>query len=64
MVMAQVNVLIGNYDAAIDELDTLLSIENWYTTNYIEADPLLDPLKDLPRFKALMKKYKQLHGRQ
>jgi hypothetical protein len=59
MVMAQIDVLIGKYDAAIDELETLLSIQNWYTTTYMQADPLLDPLKELPRFKALMEKYER-----
>ena len=62
MVMAQVDVLGGNYNSAIDELETLLSIQTWYTTTYMQADPLLDPLKELPRFRALMKKYESEDG--
>jgi len=58
MVMAQIDVLIGNYDAAMDELETLLSIQTWWTTTYMEADPYLEPLRQLPRFKKLMKKYR------
>jgi hypothetical protein len=58
MVMAQIDVLSGEYDAALDELETLLSLQTWYTTAYVEADPLLDPLKDLPRFKAMMTRYR------
>lgn len=57
MVMAQIDVLCGNYDDAIDELEILLSIESWWTTNYMQADPLFKPLRDLPKFQKLMKKY-------
>jgi hypothetical protein len=57
MVMAQIDVLSGAYDDAIDELESLLVLQSWYTTTYMEADPLLKPLRKLPRFKALMEKY-------
>jgi hypothetical protein len=62
MVMAQIDVLSGKYDDAIDELETLLSSQTWWTTTYMQADPVLAPLRNLPRFKALMKKYQSTAG--
>jgi hypothetical protein len=62
MVMAQINVLSGAYDDAIDELETLLELQSWWTTSYMKADPILAPLRDLPRFKAMIKKYERKHG--
>jgi hypothetical protein len=62
MVMAQIDVLGGAYDDAMDELEHLLSIQSWWTTTYMKADPLLEPLRNLPRFKAMMKKYQSAHA--
>jgi hypothetical protein len=62
MVMAQIDVLSGEYDDAIDELEELLSSQTWWTTTYMEADPFLKPLRNLPRFKALMSKYQSTKG--
>ena len=57
MVMAQVDVIIGRYDDAINELETLLSIQSWWTTTYILADPYFEPLHKIPRFNSMIKKY-------
>lgn len=61
MVMAQINVLSGAYDDAIDELEALLELQTWWTTAYMKADPVLAPLRDLPRFEAMIKKYERKH---
>jgi hypothetical protein len=62
MVMAQIDVLSGAYDSAIDELEYLLSLQSWWTTTYMKADPLLEPLHELPKFKAMIQKYEKKQG--
>lgn len=57
MVMATVYMFAGEYDNAMDELEYLLSIPSWCTIKYIKADPIFDPLENMPRFKSLAVKY-------
>jgi serine/threonine-protein kinase len=52
-----VNILANEYESAIDILDTLLSIPSVLNTKFIQLHPGFDPLRDHPRFKALMEKY-------
>ena len=58
MVMAQIYTIVGEYELAIDELEYLLSIPAWCSAEYLEADPIFAPLRDNPRFIALIAKYK------
>jgi TolB-like protein/predicted Ser/Thr protein kinase len=48
---------VGEYDLAIDQLDTLLRIPSWIQVQVLRFDPLWDPLRDNPRFQALLAKY-------
>jgi len=57
-----INIMIGEYDTAVDILDTLLSIPSVLTVPFVEIHPGFKPLRDLPRFKALMEKYEKEHG--
>jgi len=57
MVMATIYTIVGEYENAIDELELLLSIPSWCSAEYLKVDPIYDPLKDIPRFKALLEKY-------
>jgi tetratricopeptide (TPR) repeat protein len=55
--VAEIFTLTGDYDAAIDQLDRLLSMPSHVTVPLLEVDPLWDPLRDHPRFKALLEKH-------
>jgi hypothetical protein len=62
MVMAQVDVMIGNYDDAIDELEQLLTIQSWWTATYMRADPLFAPLGKIQRFNAMLDEFEKANG--
>ena len=60
--MAYIHVLLGDYDRALDRLEEVLSVPAYFSSARMRADPLLTPLRDHPRFKALVKKYETAHG--
>jgi serine/threonine-protein kinase len=53
--LAQVYVMTGEHDAAIDQLEYLLSIPSDASVALLRLDPLWDPLRDHPRFQALLR---------
>jgi serine/threonine-protein kinase len=55
--LAQVHSMVGDYEAAIDLLDYLLSIPSSVSVPYLRLHPIWDPLRDHPRFQALLEKY-------
>jgi hypothetical protein len=62
MVMASIYTMAGRYDDALDELEYLLSIPSPYTVQFLAVTPAFDPLRDHPRFQALLEKYEKEHG--
>ena len=52
--LACIYVMVGEHDAAIDQLEFLLSIPSEVTIPLLRLDPAWGPLRDLPRFKKLM----------
>ncbi len=46
-------------DAAIEELDAYLGAPGNYSIEGLLPDPRLDPIRDDPRFQALVEKYKR-----
>ncbi len=56
--LAQIYAAVGESDAAIDNLEKVLSIPSYYTVYFIQADPEFASLKDLPRYQKLLEKYK------
>ena len=46
--------IIGNAEAAIDQLELLLSIPSQMTVPYMRASPFFDSLREHPRFKRLV----------
>lgn len=57
--VAYVYMMAGEYDAAIDRLDFVLSVCSRSTVSVplLRIDPRLDPLRDHPRFQALLERY-------
>jgi len=47
----------GDSDAAIEELDTYLAAPGFWSIEGLLPDPRLDPIRDDPRFQALVDKY-------
>jgi serine/threonine-protein kinase len=53
--IAWIEALVGEQDAAIDRLIRLLSVPNLYLSSArLAVDPAWDPLRDNPRFEALL----------
>ncbi|HUX07234.1 MAG TPA: tetratricopeptide repeat protein, partial [Acidobacteriota bacterium] len=54
--LAEIYALLGEPDKAIDILDELLSAPGELSVWWLKLDPKWDPLRDNPRFKALLAK--------
>jgi len=53
--LAQIYVMVGDYDAAIDQLEYLLSIpSSWISVPMLRIDPVWAPLRSHPRFQKLL----------
>jgi TolB-like protein/Flp pilus assembly protein TadD/predicted Ser/Thr protein kinase len=55
--LAQIHAFLGNHDEAIDRIEHLLSIPSGFNVGYLREHPHWDPLRDHPRFQALLEKY-------
>jgi len=55
--LAKIYSLTGESDAAIDILDTLLRVPSHLNLIDVQQNTFYDPLRDHPRFKALIEKY-------
>jgi serine/threonine protein kinase/tetratricopeptide (TPR) repeat protein len=47
----------GDAEAALDEIERLLAGPSYVTVHTLRLDPLFDPIREHPRFKALLVKY-------
>jgi serine/threonine-protein kinase len=56
--VAIIYIMTEEYDNAIDLLDYLLANPSMLQVGLMKINPVYDPLRDHPRFKALLKKYK------
>ena len=54
---AQILAQAGDADAALDEVERLLAGPSWLSIHTLRLDPRWDPIRDHPRFKALLVKY-------
>jgi serine/threonine-protein kinase len=55
--LARIYTMVGEYDAAIDQLDILLAVPSPTSVPMLRIDPTWNPLRDHPRFQALLEKY-------
>jgi len=55
--LAQVYMIVGEYDKALDKVELLLSIPSPMSVGTLEAYPIWKPLHDLPRYKEIVKKF-------
>ncbi len=55
--LALIYVLVGEYDAALDQIEYLLSISCDFSVPLLRLDPRYDPLRNLPRYQKLLEKY-------
>ena len=58
MVMAYVQLRAGNIETALDFLDEVLSIPSYYSTTWIENDPVWSPARNHSLYKELISIYK------
>ncbi|MEE9207450.1 MAG: hypothetical protein V3U67_03605, partial [Gemmatimonadota bacterium] len=54
--LAEIYLMVGEYDAAIDQLERLLSMPSIISVPLLRFDPIWDPLRDHPRFQALLER--------
>jgi len=52
--MVHIHTAAGNYDAALDQLEQLLTVPSLVSVPRIQIDPRLAPLRDHPRFTELL----------
>jgi serine/threonine-protein kinase len=55
--LAHIYTIVGEYDAAIDQLEALLAVPSPTAVPMLRIDPTWNPLRDHPRFQALLEKY-------
>ena len=60
--MSYIYVMVGEYELAIDQLEYLMSIPSDFGLYDLHHSRQLDPLRDHPRFKALIEKYEKEQG--
>ena len=60
--LANIYSVVGQYDRAIEQLDYLLSIPSAISVPFLKIWPDYAPMRDHPRFRALLEKYEHEHG--
>ena len=56
--MASIYNTVGDYDAALDQIETLLSTPTIVSVASVEGNAEWDTLRDLPRYRQLVEKYR------
>jgi serine/threonine-protein kinase len=55
--LALIFTMVGDEDAALDQLERVLSVQSIFSASWLEQDPLWDPLRDNPRFAELLREH-------
>ena len=54
---ALIYTMVGMHDAALDQIEQLLSIPSDFSVGLLELDPSWDPLRKRPRYREILEKY-------
>jgi tetratricopeptide (TPR) repeat protein len=57
--LATIHAMVGDEDAALSEIEHLLTVPNWISPTFLKIDPRFDPLSESPRFQVLLEEYEQ-----
>jgi TolB-like protein len=52
--LAVIYTMVGEYGAALDQIEHLLSIPCWFSVQLLRLDPVWDPLRELPRYERIV----------
>jgi serine/threonine-protein kinase len=52
--LAVIYMILGDFDAAVEKIDYLLSIPCFFSVPVIQIDPIWDPLRDHPGFQSVL----------
>ncbi|MEJ2719982.1 MAG: protein kinase [bacterium] len=52
--LALIYTMVGEYEAALDTIEYMLSIPGYFSLGLLRLDPRWDPLRDHPRYRKLM----------
>jgi len=55
--LAEIYMMCGEHEAAIDRIETLLSVPGYTSAAILRIDPLWDPIRSNPRFKRLVEEH-------
>ncbi len=57
--LAEIYTIVGEHDEALEILEHLLEIPSWTSIGALKFHRVWDPLRENPRFKALLEKYRE-----
>ncbi len=63
MVMAIIYAKCGEYDKALDEIEILLSEQTDVSVNFLKMNGNFEPLRALPRYQDMIRKYRSTASR-
>jgi tetratricopeptide (TPR) repeat protein len=56
--LAHIYTILGDNEAALEQLELMLSNPSWISEPFLRMDPRWDPLRDDPDFQGLLEKYR------